>query len=172
MKREGLNVCLERADLIRMNQLVRKHIDYDGFMRWYASLEPGEQGALIGELCHCAYQAGVDGSVYEEAFRLSGLDREDPEILMLKQVRGPGGLNIGGLVNWLVGSAPEVRVKAFKWFVFLFGVAEHRLIASENAAFCNHWWHRNLDDPRVVDSLLTDPTFHRTSPRDDPEPCR
>ena len=171
MKREGTNVWLERADLIRLNQLVRKQIDFEGFMRWYSSLEPNEQAALIGELCHCAYQAGVDESVYEEASRVSGFDRNDPDILVLKRVKTHGGLNVGGLVEWLDSSAPEVRIKAFQWFVFLFGVAERRLIASEDPKFCNHWWHRNLDDSRVVESLLMDPDFHRTSPRDDPKSC-
>jgi hypothetical protein len=32
---------------------------------------------------------------------------------------------------------------------------------------CNHWWHRDLLDDRVVEARLADPTFYNTSMKDD-----
>jgi hypothetical protein len=109
----------------------------------------------------------VDEVVYAAASKESGLDQSDPSVVLMKRVKGPGGLNFGGLAKWLESAEPEVREMAFRWFVYLFGVAERRFRQTERPESCNHWWHRDLDDPRVVESILKDPEYYRTSPRDD-----
>lgn len=167
MKREGNKVFLEKADLIRMNQLVRRRVDFDSFGKWYEALALEEQAALVAGLCHCAYQAGVDESTYERACGAAGLDHGDEIVVMMKKVRGQGGLNIGGLTDWLRSAESNGRFRAFRLFVYLFAEAEYRVIANEDKESCSHWWHRNLEDQRVVQSILSDPDYYKTSPRDD-----
>ena len=168
MKREGNKVVLEKLDLIRMNQLVRRRTDYGGFLDWFRSLNPDEQSALIGQLCYNAYQAGVDEATYESAARAAGMVEEADFISTMKAVRGSGGLNVHGLTDWLCQAPQADRIRAFRLFVYLFGEADRQLREKEDRMSCNHWWHRNLDDPRVVASILDDPDYYKTSPRDDP----
>jgi hypothetical protein len=167
MRREDDIVLLEKHDFIRMNQLVRERIDLGGFINWYVTLDSDQQAWLIGELCHCAYQAGVDDEVIRRAHEESLIDVNDHLIETLKKVRGPGGLNYGGLAKWLAKSDSTIRQRALKWFAYLFGIAERQRIEQEDRTTCNHWWHRNLSDSRVVEDLMNDPQFYKTSPRDD-----
>jgi len=51
--------------------------------------------------------------------------------------------------------------------VYLFGYAEERIYSRETEEWCNHWWHRDLLDERVVNDLLADPEYYRTSMKDD-----
>ena len=167
MKRERNTVLLEKADLIRMNQLVRRRTEYEPFLKWFQTLEPDEQSALIGQLCHHACQAGVDGSVYQVAARDAGFSEDDDFVDMMKKVQGTSGLNVGGLIDWLRSASVTDRARAFKWFVYLFGEAERQVQQREDRTSCNHWWHRDLDNPKVVESILNDPEYYKTSPRDD-----
>jgi hypothetical protein len=170
MRHEGNNVFLDKGDLIRMNQLVRRQTDYGRFWDWYQALIMDEQAALIGELCHFAYQAGVDDTVFQIAAEQAGLTEEQDFLAVMKKVRGSSGLNIGGFVQWLQSASESDRVRAFKFFVHLFGEAERKALRQEDSKDCNHWWHRNLDDPRVVESILNDREYFKTSPRDDNPP--
>ena len=63
--------------------------------------------------------------------------------------------------------AEPAQFNVFRFCVFLFGVAEGRVFSRETREHCNHWWHRDLLDERVVESLLADPTYFRTAMRDD-----
>jgi hypothetical protein len=167
MKREGDKVSLEKTDIIRMNQLVLRTTDYTRFCDWYQSLDAEEQAVLIGGLCQYAYQAGVDESVYHIASRDAGLAQEQSFLNMMKSVQSASGLNIGGLVDWLRSANPKDRGLAFRLFVHLFGEAERKVRRTENPNECNHWWHRNLEDPRIVESILKEPEYYKTSPTDD-----
>jgi hypothetical protein len=51
--------------------------------------------------------------------------------------------------------------------VLLFGIAEGRVFRAETKATCNHWWHRDLTDERVVQDILNNPKFYTTSMKDD-----
>src|SRR2546423_348029 len=111
-------------DLIRMNQLVRKQTEYLPFLEWFQSLDAHEQSALIGKLCCCAYQAGVDESVYQVAVQDAGLAEDQKFLNLMRQVQGTSGLNVGGLIEWLRHAPVTDRARAFKLFVYLFGEAE------------------------------------------------
>jgi hypothetical protein len=52
-------------------------------------------------------------------------------------------------------------------YVYLFGTAEGRVYQGATREGCNHWWHRDLLDERVVQALLNDPQYWRTSMKDD-----
>lgn len=167
MKRQVDQIFFEKTDVIRMNLLVRQRTDYEAFSRWYTSIDCDEQVELTSRLCEYAYQAGVDDIIHRQASVSSGLMEDSDFLDLLKKVKGLSGLNIGGLANWLRSANAEVRLRAFKYFVYLFGEAERRVLENEDRRSCNHWWHRNLEDPRVVESILKDDQYYKTSPRDD-----
>src|SRR5687768_11190622 len=113
MKQHGENLVLDKADLIRMNKLVRSRTNFEGFLEWYSSLSVEGQAALGGELCHAAYQAGVDETIYESASREAELENDKPFLGLMRNVHGPGGLNVGGLVSWFQTTNESNRSRAF-----------------------------------------------------------
>jgi hypothetical protein len=166
VKREGDKVSLDKGAIIRMNQLVLRKTDYTRFRDWYQSLDVDEQAVLIGGLCQYAYHSGVDDCIYQIASQDAGLAQDQPFLNMMKQVQSASGLNIGGFVQWLRSASPQDREQAFRLFVHLFGEAERKARRIENPKACNHWWHRNLEDPTIVESISV-PEYYKTSPRND-----
>ena len=148
---------LELTDLIRINQLVRRTIDFPQFQRWYESLEVAGQAALAAELAELAHQAGFDEALYAEAMAEAGFEAGDPLLA------GPRRPAYGRLLQL----PDRERALAFKQAVYLFGKAEGSVYRRETKASCNHWWHRNLLDERVVRAILNDPSYSRTAMRDD-----
>jgi len=156
MKRDKWGYCLELSELIRMNQLVRNGIDLEAFNSWYKSLNDEQRIALIHQLIDFATQAGVReddiregiAKVHAEESALVELLYEDARYLEL--------------MASLKTCSDKERLAIFNVAVFMFGLAEGRVFAAEAKASCNHWWHRDLLDPAVVQSLLNNPTS-RTS---------
>jgi len=154
------------ADLIRINQLVRGRIDYDGFRAWYAALQTDRRRALMYQLCEFAHQAGVTADTWDEALAAGGLAASDP-VAQAVLSAGRSEHPVFRLYEFVVAVPENDLPTAFKVFVFLFGIAEGRVYRGESKEHCNHWWHRDLLDKRVVRDLLGDPRFYMTAMRDD-----
>jgi len=164
---EGL-VTLELADIIRINQLVRGRIHFEGFKEWYDSLSVQAQSALIASLCHFAFQAGADGDTYKSAFASAAIDSSNPLVMKAKSFHDPYEfLNLSGLNSWLTQLDKTERFTVFKMYVYLFGTVEGRVFQGATRDGCNQWWHRDLLDERVVQALLDDPQYWSTSMKDD-----
>jgi len=164
---EGL-VTFELADIIRVNQLVRGQIDFEGFKEWYESLSIPEQSSLITTLCEFAFQAGAGEEIYKEALMAATLDAGNPLVVQAKSFHKPFRfLNMYGLRSWLTQLEQTERFTVFKMYVYLFGIAEGRVFQGATRDYCSHWWHRDLLDERVVQALLNDPQFWSTSMKDD-----
>lgn len=156
----------ELADLIRVNQLVRGRIDFEEFHFWYASLPPEQRRALTNLLCEFAYQAGVDHAIWDQALTVSGQSADDPvvqQVFAICKIQHPEYR-----LYELVMTVPENELPTvFRLFVYLYGTAEGKVFRSEPKESCNHWWHRDLLDERVVRDLLENPKFYMTSRKDD-----
>ncbi len=72
-----------------------------------------------------------------------------------------------GLHAWLLELSETDRLIVFALAVYLFGKAEGRVYRQEEKQWCNHWWHRDLLDERVVNAILNDPMFYTTAMKDD-----
>jgi hypothetical protein len=158
---------LDLPDLIRMNQLVRRHVDFNGFEEWYAALLPAQRLALTECLCEFAYQAGVTDAVFDEALAAASLPADHSVITRLLECRRNEKSNLLGMYEVPVSLGDADSEVAFRLFVSLFGAAEGRVYRGERKDWCNHWWHRDLLDERVVRDLLSDPAYHRTAMQDD-----
>lgn len=156
----------ELADLIRVNQLVRSRIDFEGFRTWYATLPFEQRRALAYLLCEFAHQAGVDDTTWDEALAASGLPASHP---LVQRVLAAGRDNapVFRLYEFVVSAPEDDLPTAFRLFVYLFGIAEGGVYRSESKEHCNHWWHRDLLDERVVQNLLSDPRYYATARKDD-----
>ncbi|MDB5310195.1 MAG: hypothetical protein JWO38_4397 [Gemmataceae bacterium] len=158
---------LDLPDLIRMNQLVRRRVDFEGFENWYAALMPAQRLALTYCLCEFAHQAGVTDAVFEEALAVARLSADHPIVARLLGCRRNGVSGLLGMYEVLTALGDADLAVAFRLFVSLFGAAEGRVYRGERKDWCNHWWHRDLLDERVVRDLLSDPEYYRTAMRDD-----
>ena len=150
-----------------MNQLVRTHIDFDGFVAWYNALSLTEQIALMRELNENAGQACFpQAPPYEEAGAVAQLQADEPLIILAKSFASGLSLPLRMTVDtWLFTLSEEDRLTVFRFFVYLFGTAERKVRCDSSS--CNHWWHRDLLDARVVEDLLNDPQYYKTSIKDD-----
>jgi hypothetical protein len=160
---------LELPDIIKINQLVRNKINIEGFQAWYAGLSIGERVALIDTLLEFGYQAGIDNRVWEEALATNeGAIREEiVQSLRSFHTEELGFHDWGGFQSWRAALSDVDRDALFVLSIYLFGTAEGRAYRNERKEWCNHWWHRNLSDPRVVEALLGDPRFYTTAMKDD-----
>jgi Family of unknown function (DUF5958) len=157
------------ADTIRINQLIRGRIDFDTFDSWYTSLSPDERSSLISTLFFFAYQAGVDEATWQQAATIGEFGHHAELVRNVKSFHLTDiGLHDGaGFDLWLETLSPNDKNTTFRIGVFLFGVAEGNVFRNETAASCNHWWHRDLLDVRVLDAIRNDPEYYRTSMKHD-----
>jgi hypothetical protein len=158
---------LELVEVIRMNQLVRGKIDLDGFTAWYEQLSQPEQCMLIYQTVEFAYRAGVDEGVWSMALVAINLENNHPIIEQVLSFLRRSFPEWTHFHNWLAQLSDSDRLTIFNLAVYLFGIAEGRAYGNEEQSCCNHWWHRDLLDERVVRDLLRDPKFHMTSMKDD-----
>ncbi len=158
---------LELPEVIRANQLVRRTIDVEGFNRWYEQLSVPEGCALIYTLFEFAHQAGVDENIFAEALSAANLENGHPLVEKFRTFIGknyPDWLNFH---KWIMQLPETDRFIIFTFAVYLFGMAEGRVYRNEQKDWCNHWWHRDLLDERVVNSILNNPEFYMTDMKDD-----
>jgi hypothetical protein len=156
-------------DVIKINQLVRGRIDIEGFKQWYGQLATQERLGLMNCLHEFAYQAGVNDYIWADALSLAGFGNDG---VIAQDIRSfhvaELGLHFSGdFYSWLENLSEDDKYTTFVILVYLFGVAEGSVFRNETITSCNHWWHRNLLDARVVEAILMDPEYYRTSMRDD-----
>lgn len=158
---------VELTDLIRANQLVRGRIDLGGFEEWYDAMLYAQRVVLGDVLFAFAHQAGVLDADDEQALAVAGVPADHPVARRLNEARQERHFPFMVAARLLPTlDDGDMRV-AFRLFAALFGVAEGRVYRLETPGCCNHWWHRDLLDERVVQDLLADPNYFRTSMRDD-----
>lgn len=158
---------LELRDLIRMNQLVRGEIDFAGFDAWLSGVEAATRGEILRALNAYAHEAGVNDETIAAAIVAAGMSPDESFVQQIRELcvdRAWAAIRIEERLDRL---PPQRDPRVERFFVALFGTAEGRVFARETPECCNHWWHRDLLDPRVVAAILRDPDYYRTSRRDD-----
>jgi len=166
IKRDGFYE-VDLNDEILMNQLIRNGIDYAQFLNWYNKLNFEEQSVLVSALFEFAYQSGINESIINDAFEKSGVLKSEHLIPVVLDF----GADIDAIEEWYIQLSPDERSVVFKYSVFLFGIAENNVYLNKCSKDenCNHWWHRDLLDDKVVNSILTNPEYFLTSRKDDLE---
>lgn len=155
-------IHLELSELIQMNRLIRGKIDLTGFYAWFDVLAAPKQVSLLWHLYEFAAQARYDEAMFEQALESTQLSAIHPLVRQFRSFRYDAER-----YEWLLQRTDEERKLLLPLLVFLFGYAEGRVYVRESEAGCNHWWHRDLLDERVVQDLLNDPHYYRTSMKSD-----
>jgi hypothetical protein len=151
-----------------MNQLIRGQIDLVGFSDWYKALPAEEQVALLCHLHLFAQQAGGREEVFRDAVAAARSQEEHLLVRLLASFRGDFSRELGlTLEDWLTERDENERSSLLPLLVYYFGLSEGDVFARETVTSCNHWWHRDLMDSRVVRDLLNDPQYFLTSMKDD-----
>lgn len=156
-------------DLIKINQLIRPRIDIEGFNAWYTSLSSDDQNSLITTLVDFAYQAGVYTETWDQAASIGEFTKHVALVDNIKSFHQTeiGCHDLTGFGSWLHGLSTADKNATFLIAVVLFGVAEGAVFRNESEASCNHWWHRDLLDTRVVAAIRNDPEYYLTAMKDD-----
>ena len=153
---------LNLPSLIRMNRSVRGTLQVDELERWWHDAPRPERDALTFSLFFCAKEAGIKGWMLDDALRSAGLSGEDDGVLQaVAATRGAAEAAV--FYSWIPGASDESQQRAFRFGYHVFGLAEGEVFRAETPETCNHWWHRDLLDPRVVADLLADPRYYLTS---------
>ena len=79
----------------------------------------------------------------------------------------PHGMGVERFNTWFETLDPTDRLAVFTLTLHLFAAAEGKRFRNETKERCNHWWHRDLLDERVVEDILSDPEFYMTCMEDD-----
>ena len=156
---------IDLNDQIMMNQFIRNGIDFPSFDKWYCQLSDEEKSVLVSALVEFAYQAGLSEAIMSDAFIKSGVLKEDKLIKELLDFN----LDMDSIEEWYYQLIPSEKIKVFKFSVYLFGLAENNVffnVCSVNED-CNHWWHRDILNNDVVESIINNAEYYLTSKKDD-----
>jgi len=168
MKQHGEgHLELELSELIEINRLVRGGINMAGFLSWYHAISVDEQSSLLMHLHLFAQQSGYDQQIWQRAVNQAGQTEEDLIVRHAASFRNSYSRELGDEEEWLSQLEAPERLRLLSLFVYLFGYAEGRVFTQEREEFCNHWWHRDLMDERVVRAILADPNYWNTSMKHD-----
>ncbi len=132
---------------ILINQWVQKVKDSPTLLAWYevsADLKKIEILEWLVSLCKQARATNEEG---QQAILASALNpRRSAGVLLAK------GTNTE-ILNKLSTLRNADGVDAFILLLHLLRIADERRKAAETLTSCNHWWHRDLGDPIVLDEI-------------------
>ena len=160
-------LALELHELIRLNQLVRRETDLVALGDWIAELSVLEQCAVARTAFELAFQAGNPFDFRDEALAAVGMTATDDSVRRIDAAVSRGMFDGYAFHAAFTNLTPAEVGAIIRYCVSLFGFAERRAFEAEDESSCNHWWHRDLTDPAVVDAILADPEYFYTSRRDD-----
>ena len=154
---------LNLEEEIRINKFIRNKIDFQGFKEWFDSEPRNKQNMIVSTLCEYTQQAGITDEGIDTSFNKSGLNNHNKNIEYLLKLK----ISIDEIEEWFENLNKVERDEILKFCVYLFGITEGEVYKKEIVQGCNHWWHRDLLDSRVVSSLLKNPEYWSTSMVDD-----
>jgi len=141
---------LNKPKLILLNQYVQSVANQEDIVRWYSSLDENAKQLAVKEIWILATQAQVSENDVMNATTQSGLKPTHTPVQMLKINKMPFHRR-GYELATLKGT---VLKQAFLLVLECFALAESRRKEQEDPKSCNHWWHKDLSDKKVVKEIL------------------
>lgn len=142
--------ALTLPKLILLNQYVQQVVTRQEIDKWFLSLEENEKQSSVKEVWILATQAQVaEGDVLQAAKEAELKPTHTPVVMLLANKlplyrRGYELANMKG----------SVLNQAFLLTLECFVLAERRRKEKEDMKNCNHWWHKDLSDERVIKEIL------------------
>ena len=137
-------------NLIFLNKYAQHVVDKSEILNWFESLDMTERSLAVKEVWILATQAHISEDDIDAIAEKAGLKSTHTPVVMLKKATLPlkqRGFELANLKGTLLKQAFCLVVE---WFAF----AEERRKDNEIEETCNHWWHRDLSDARIVDEII------------------
>ncbi|MDD4402598.1 MAG: DUF5958 family protein [Desulfitobacteriaceae bacterium] len=137
-------------ELILINQYAQGVVSRDKIKDWYLALQEIEKQSVVKSIWVLATQAQVKEDDIPVAAEAAGLKQTHTPVVMISK----GDMSLNNRGYKLSALSGTVLNQAF-WFVLeCFALAERRRREKEGPDECNHWWHKDLSDDRVVKEIL------------------
>ena len=134
-------------DDILVNQWVQNVQTTPVILDWFESGSSERKLEILRYLASLCKQARATNVEGQQAISASALNpRRSAGVLLAK------GANTE-ILNKLSTLRNADGVDAFILLLYLLRIADKRRKAAETPASCNHWWHRDLGDPIVLDEI-------------------
>lgn len=136
--------------MILINQYAQDVVSREEINRWFLPLEDFDKQSVVKSTWILATQAQIRESDIQAAMVAAGLKLTHTPVVMIS--KGDVSLNNRGFkLSTLKGT---VLNQAF-WFVLeCFVLADRRRKETEESLVCNHWWHKDLSDERIIKEIL------------------
>lgn len=134
---------------IFLNQLAQGVRNVDEGQNWFAALSMEEQRGVLTALANMAVQAGALKSDAVKAIESAQMKPTYTPCVLLQRD------NLAVQLAKIVNLEGDEQRKSFKLLLALFRIADARRRTVQCVQGCNHWWHRDLSDPVVIDNILT-----------------
>jgi hypothetical protein len=136
------------ADAVRLNQFAQGIQPVAAAKEWFVGLSGDQKLSILHALASMVQQAHPLPADVPVAIAKAGLKAtHTPSVLMSRGSVAPQ------LARVIALPEPE-HVKAFLLFLALLGISDARRRSTECANGCSHWWHEDLGDQRLVETLL------------------
>jgi len=137
-------------DDLLVNQWVQGVRVTSDLLNWYEPTLSERMTEILCYLVALCQQARAKPEDGGEAIVASGLNPRRSACVVLSKGASTETLNKMSTLKSTDGK------DAFLLLLHLLKIADTRRRAQEGGAACNHWWHRDLSDPAIVESIRKD----------------
>ncbi len=136
-------------DKIRVNHAAKSPVERKAAIDWFHQMDSSEKSDVLRFLANVCLQAHPLQHEVDSGIEESGLKSTYTPCALLKK----GAL--GEQMAKVVDLPEEEWEKAFVLLMSVFSVADSRRQMQDCSKGCDHWWHQDLDDDAVVDSIVS-----------------
>jgi hypothetical protein len=139
-------------ELLFLNQYIQNVVQREAINNWFLSFDEMDRQAVVSGIWVLAWQARAVRSDFAEAAVAAGLNPTHTPVVAASN-KETQFRYVGFKLAALKGPVLE---QAFWFSLELYALAERRRKREKCSAGCNHWWHKDLSDKRVVKKILKD----------------
>jgi len=143
-------VNLNIKELIFLNQYVQGIVTKGQILEWLSAYDEETKQNILREVWVLAVQANTVEEDIDEAVKRAGLKLTHTPTRMLYK-SGIPFRNRGYSLSDLKG---KELLQALQLVIECFAIAENRRRLTCSPERCNHWWHQDLSNPKIVEKIL------------------
>jgi len=135
------------SDEIAINQIQQELISQQDAKNWFLSFPTEAQQDILQRLSYMTIQAGAQEKDVSLAIAKSKLRPTYTPCVLLSKGR------LKEQMAKLLKLPASEFIKAFFLLISLLAIADARRYSKYCQDGCNHWWHRDLSDRKVLDEI-------------------
>ena len=141
---------LTTSELILLNQYVQGVVPRIKIDNWFLSFSEDEKQSLVKSVWLLAVQAQIREDDIPAATSVAGLKPTHTPVVMISK----GSVSLHNRGYELSKLSGTLLNQAFFLVLESLALAERRRKEREDPVTCNHWWHKNLSDEKVIKEIL------------------